>query len=203
MAPSIGYMSPKKWCNWCEFPVVSIVLWSWARYVFISLAECEQRPEKNSTGISCSDTHVPSIEVLWWMLFQTTQFSFPVVTDRSIVKTSPASKALFSKPQTSRPSGLAGRYAVRRVPLYDWPGLGWSLCKIELVIVDCQIKIGNEIRECEAERLTHSKHYSWFNTSEPRTSHLTNKYDEFYQHFVEAFNYWKFDFSMQVHHALT
>ena len=51
----------------------------------------------------------PEMEVLWWMLFQMTQSSCPVVTDLPIVKVSFASNAFISSFSTFIPSALFGR----------------------------------------------------------------------------------------------
>jgi len=70
----------------------------------------------------------PWVWVLWWMSFQTTTLSRPVVCDRPTVKMRRASNARLSNSHTSRPSTLSGRNATRTVPPNCTPGLGWSTC---------------------------------------------------------------------------
>lgn len=66
----------------------------------------------------------PSRLVLWWISFQVTTPSFPVVLDTPIVNTSLCLKACSSKWRTSWPSLLSGRYACRSIPINGSPGSG-------------------------------------------------------------------------------
>lgn len=66
----------------------------------------------------------PSRLVLWWISFQVTTPSFPVVLDTPMVNTSLCLKACSSKWRTSWPSLLSGRYACRSIPVNGSPGFG-------------------------------------------------------------------------------
>lgn len=78
------------------------------------------------TGHACSTylSGPPSRLVLWWISFQVTTPSFPVVLDTPIVNTSLCLKACSSKRRTSLPSLLSGRYACRSIPINGSPGSG-------------------------------------------------------------------------------
>ena len=68
----------------------------------------------------------PVVLVLWCISFHVIWLDSPVVMEVPTVKTNRALKALCSSCKTSLPSRLSGKYAVRCVPLYRWPGFGCS-----------------------------------------------------------------------------
>ena len=68
----------------------------------------------------------PVVLVLWCISFHVIWLNSPVVMEVPTVKTNRALKALCSSCKTSLPSRLSGKYAVRCVPLYCWPGFGCS-----------------------------------------------------------------------------
>ena len=68
----------------------------------------------------------PDIDVLWCISFQVTQLSIPVVLERPTVNTNFLSNATLKSLATMRPFSLSGRYPVRLVPWYLWPGFGCS-----------------------------------------------------------------------------
>ena len=68
----------------------------------------------------------PVVFVLWCISFHVIWLDSPVVMEVPTVKTNRALKALCSSCKTSLPSRLSGKYAVRCVPLYCWPGFGCS-----------------------------------------------------------------------------
>lgn len=88
------------------------------------------RDHKNNGIIGTGDvcrvylSDPPSRLVLWWISFQVTTPSFPVVLDTPMVNTSLCLKACSSKWRTSWPSLLSGRYACRSIPVNDSPGFG-------------------------------------------------------------------------------
>ena len=101
--------------------------------VFAILGEASaSSPSNNSTKMSQNvnnATHCPVLLVLWWISFQMTTLSSPVVFDLPTVKIRPALNASRNSLHISSPSAVAGRYAVRWVPLNGLPGLGWLSCQ--------------------------------------------------------------------------
>lgn len=88
------------------------------------------RDHKNNGIIGTGDvcrgylSDPPSRLVLWWISFQVTTPSFPVVLDTPMVNTSLCLIACSSKWRTSWPSLLSGRYACRSNPVNGSPGFG-------------------------------------------------------------------------------